>query len=157
MWEVTNGAGVNLASVAVVLGFFMLLLAATPLACVRQVVLAVSGVVLRMALIAAVIALAVWALLPAATPPSALSVAVAPMVEATARAVDCEPHLVRPFVYWWIAANVVVAGILLISILSFARLLGTHQQRLCQLLQPGLTPATRSAAARPRKKLADLL
>lgn len=152
MCETTFWASLNLASVSVVFLFVLLLLAALPLPGVRRGVLALSGILLRAALLAAVVTLGVWALVPASEP-AAVSDAVQPMVTCAAQAVQCESALVRPFIHLWIAANVVVGGIVLIAIVNFAGLLAIHHRRLSQLLHPTATPA----AVRSRKKLADLL
>jgi hypothetical protein len=156
MCETTTSASWNLASVSVVFLFVLLLLAALPLPGVRRGVLVLSGILLRVTLLVTVVTLGVWALVPASEPAS-VSDAIRPMVTRAAGAVQCEPDLVRPFIHLWIAANVLVGGIVLIAIVNFARLLAIHHRHLSQLLHPTSTPPMRSVAARPRKKLADLL
>ncbi len=157
MCAVTHWASVDLARLTVAFLFLLLLLAGLPLPGIRRWVLAVSGILFRVTVIVAVIALGIWAMLPA-TEPAAFSTAVQSLVERAAQTVGCEPHLVRPFLYWWIAANLAVAGILLLSIITFATRLGILHHHLSKLFPPpATTRPSPLAPPRPRKRLSDLL
>jgi hypothetical protein len=126
-----NGATVSLWDVAVAMGC-LALLGVVFTRRIRQAVLALTGWLMRLMLLAVVLAGIVWAVIPSSEP-TWVAQTHQPLVESVAESSGWGPETVKPIVSLLIVCTVLVAGMVLLELLGLARTIGTQVTLLDRL------------------------